>query len=384
MPYALLDRTLDNRYPETYSFEVGSSKQGFVPRERPNDTEEKMKKVRLGRTGLMVSEVGFGGIPIGALGMEEAISVVRHCFELGITFFDTANMYGDSEKKIGTALESVRDQVVLASKTLKRDAEGAAKHVDFSLANLKTRVVDVYQLHQVANRETLDQVLAPGGAYEALEKARADGKVRFIGLSSHNTQIAVEACRTGRFDTVQVPFNFIEQEASEGLFQVAEELDMGVIGMKPLVGGVVDRADLCFRFLQQYSNVVPIPGMKAREEADEIARFYQTPEALTAKQLEEIEEIRSELGTRFCRRCEYCMPCQQEIHIPTALGFRSFVKRFSPARTIALVDANMKKAEACIECGECVEKCPYDLPIPDLIKENLSLFHEYVKKHTCP
>ena len=157
---------------------------------------------------------------------------------------------------------------------------------------------------------------------------------------------------------------------------------MGIIGMKPLVGGVVDRADLCFRFLQQTPTVVPIPGIKTREEADEIVGLYQRPEGLTAKQEEEIQAIRSELGTKFCRRCEYCMPCQQEIHIPTALGFRSFVKRFPPARTIALVDANMQKAETCIECGECIEKCPYGLPIPDLIKENLALYREYVKKQT--
>ena len=277
-----------------------------------------MKKVRLGRAGLMVSEVGFGGIPIINLSMEEGVSLVRHCFELGITFFDTANMYGDSEKKMGAALESVRDQVVLATKTLKRDAEGAAKHVDQSLESLKTRVIDVYQLHQVANQETLDQVLAPGGAYEALDKARSDGKIRSIGLSSHNTQIAIQACRTGRFDTIQIPFNFIEQDASTELFLVAGEMDMAVIGMKPLAGGVLERADLCFRFLQQYPKVVPIPGMRAREEADEIIQLYRTPQALTEQQRKEIEEIRSELGTRFCRRCEYCLPCQQEIHIPTA------------------------------------------------------------------
>jgi predicted aldo/keto reductase-like oxidoreductase len=347
-----------------------------------NDTEEKMKKVRLGRTGLVVSEVGFGGIPIINLSMEEGISLVLHCFELGITFFDTANMYGDSEQKIGAALESVRAQVVLATKTLKRDAEGAAKHVDQSLESLKTRVIDVYQLHQVANQETLDQVLAPGGAYEALDQARSDGKIRNIGLSSHNTQIAVQACRTGRFDTVQIPFNFIEKDASEDLFRVAEEMEMGVIVMKPLAGGVLERADLCFRFLQQYPKVVPIPGMRAKEEADEIAQLYRTQQALTDQQRKEIGEIRSELGTKFCRRCEYCMPCQQEIHIPTALGIKAFVKRLPPAVTIAMADANMKKAETCVECGECIEKCPYELPIPDLIKENLSLYRAYVKEHT--
>jgi predicted aldo/keto reductase-like oxidoreductase len=346
------------------------------------DTEETMKKVRLGRTGLVVSEVGFGGIPIINVGMEDAIALLRHCFDLGITFYDTANMYGDSEKKIGAALESVRDQVVLATKTLKRDAQGAAGHLDRSLEALKTGVIDLYQLHQVANRETLDQVLAPGGACEALDEARSDGKIRFIGLSSHNPRTALEACRTGRFDTIQIPFNFIEQEPAKDLFPVAEEMDMGVIGMKPLAGGVVDRADLCFRFLQQYPKVVPIPGMRAQAEADEIVQLYRTREALTEEQRGQMEEIRSELGTKFCRRCEYCKPCQQGIDIPVVLGMWSYVKRLRQEVIIAMVDANMKKVEDCIECGECVEKCPYALPIPELIQESLALYRSHVREHT--
>jgi predicted aldo/keto reductase-like oxidoreductase len=352
----------------------------LCPQRVEKHAEEKMEKVRLGRTGLEVSEVGFGGIPMMNISMEEAVALLRHCFELGITFFDTANMYGDSEKKMGAALESVRDHVVLATKTLKRDAEGAERHLGRSLESLKTGVIDLYQLHQVANRETLDQVLAPGGAYETLEKARSDGRIRFIGLSSHNTRIAIEACRTGRFDTIQIPFNFIEQEPSEALFQVAEEMDMGVIGMKPLAGGVLDRADLCFGFLRQYPNVVPIPGMRSEAEADEIVRLYRDPPALTDGQKREMEEIRSELGTKFCRRCEYCRPCQQGIDVPTVLGMWSYVKRLRPEIIIGLADANMKKVEDCIDCGECVERCPYELPIPELIQESLALYRERVTK----
>ncbi len=338
-----------------------------------------MKQVRLGRTGLAVSEVGFGGIPIINLGMEEAVSLLRHCFELGITFFDTANMYGDSEKKIGAALESVRDRVVLATKTLKRGAKGAGKHLDLSLRNLNTGVIDLYQLHQVANRDTLEQVMAPGGAYEALDRARSDGKIRFIGLSSHNTRIAIEACRTGRFDTIQIPFNFIEQEPAEELFRAAGEMDMGIIGMKPLAGGVLDKAELCFRFLQQYPMVVPIPGMRAKEEADEIAGLYESLQAPTGQQQEEMEKIRSELGTTFCRRCEYCKPCEQGIDIPTVLGMRSYVKRLQREMIIGLADAQMKKVENCIECGECIERCPYELPIPELLRESLALYRKEVK-----
>ncbi|MEW6443999.1 MAG: aldo/keto reductase, partial [bacterium] len=286
-----------------------------------------MKSIRLGRTGLIVSELGFGGIPIVSLSMEQAVSVVRHCFDLGVTFFDTATMYGDSESKIGTALESVRERVVLATKTMKRDAEGAAKHLEQSLRSLRTAAIDLYQIHQIAKPETLEQVLAPGGAYEALRKARSEGKIRSVGFSSHNVQTAVQACNTGLFETVQVPFNFIEQDPAKELFRVARERDMGVIGMKPLAGGVLGRADLCFRFLQQYEAVLPIPGVKAREEMDEIVGLYRDRRPLSEAERREIERIRSELGTRFCRRCEYCLPCEQGVQVPIVLGFRGFASR---------------------------------------------------------
>lgn len=329
----------------------------------------------------MVSELGFGGIPIIRLGFENAVEVVSLCLEMGITFFDTANVYGDSERKIGQALESVRDTVTLATKTLARDADTAADHVSYSLENLKTDCIDLYQLHNVAKEEDLETVLAPGGAYEALAVARADGKIRFIGFSSHNISTAIKACRTGRFDTLQFPFNFVEHDPADELFKVAEEMDMGIIAMKPLGGGLLGRADLCFRFLQQYPNVVPIPGIQSREELEEIVQLYRSPAPLSKSDLEEIEKIRSELGTKFCHRCEYCMPCEQGVEIPRVLGFSSFARRLAPMAAIGMADGAMTSVENCIECNECAEKCPYELAISDLLKESLALYSDFVKRH---
>ncbi len=340
-----------------------------------------MRTVTLGKTGLKVSELGFGGIPIIRLGFEDAVEVVRSCFEAGITFFDTANMYGNSEKKIGDALEGVRNKVVFATKTLARDAETAADHVDYSLQNLKTSRIDLYQFHNLANDEALDAVLAPGGAYEALAKARAERKIEHIGFSSHSISTAIKACRTGLFETLQFPFNFIERDPADELFKVAEEQSMGIIGMKPLGGGLLERADLCFRFLQQYPNVVPIPGIQAREELDEIIELYRSPKPLDEDDRRDIEKIRLDLGTKFCHRCEYCMPCEKGVMIPGVLGFPSFSKRLAPAAAIAFADAAMKSVENCGECQECVEKCPYELPIPDLLKENLAIFTDFMKRH---
>lgn len=335
-----------------------------------------MKRVELGRTGLTVSEAGFGGIPIVPLTPGDAVGVVRHAFELGFSFFDTAKMYRDSEQKLGEALAPVRDRVVLATKTMARDAAQVRLDVASSLVNLRTDRVDLYQLHNVSGPELLDQVLGPGGAFEALAEARSGGVVGAIGVTSHSLPTAVAACHTGRFDTVQFPFNFVEPEAAGELFAAARERGMGIIAMKPLGGGWLDNARLCFGFLQQYPDVVPIPGIARREEADEIAALYRMRPALTPADLAEMGRLRRELGDRFCHRCEYCMPCGQGVQIPFAVGFPTMVKRFGSRAAAAIGRVPMASAERCTECGDCLERCPYDLPIPALIREHLALYRE--------
>lgn len=341
-----------------------------------------MKTAKLGGTGLTVSEIGFGGIPIIPLNIEDGAAVVRHCYEKGITFFDTANVYRDSEKKVGLALCDVRDKVVIATKTLRRDAETAATHIRLSLENLRTDRIDIYQLHNVSNEDTLGQVLAPGGAYGAAKKAREEGAVRFIGFSSHNVKFAAGVCRRGLFSTVQVPFNFIETEAAEELLGVAREMGMGVIGMKPLGGGLLQRADLCFKFLQRHPGIVPIPGVVSKEEMDEIVSLYRSRGPLTEKDLADMEKIRADLGTRFCHRCGYCLPCEKGVRIPEALGFKSILKRFQGETALNFSRDAVKSAENCDQCGACIERCPYELPIPEMLEENLALFREALERST--
>ena len=340
-----------------------------------------MEKVRFGKTELFVSQVAFGGIPIIPLSVEEGAAVVRHCFERGVTFFDTANMYADSEKKIGLALASVRDRVVIATKTLERSAEGAAKHIGYSLDNLKTDYIDLYQLHSISKQEDWDAVVAPGGALEAVNQAKAEGKIKHIGFSSHDIALAIKVCRTGLFASIQIPFNFIENDPADELFPVARELDMGIIAMKPLGGGLIGRADLCFKFLQQYPDVVPDPGIQSADEADEIIALYDSPRPLTAEDNQEIEKIRSELGKRFCHRCGYCVPCEQGVKIPEVMSFRSMARRLAPKNAIAFTKNAMQTVDSCSECGECLEKCPYNLEIPELIREHQTFFNAYVSQH---
>ena len=338
-----------------------------------------MKTVRLGATALEVSEIGFGGIPIIPLPRNEAVSVVRHCLDLGITFFDTANMYPTSEEKLGIALKPDRSKVVIATKTAQRDAKGAAGHLDLSLRQLQTDWIDVYQLHNVSNEDALKQVLAPRGAYEAVSKARDAGKIRFIGISSHSIPTAMEALKTGLFQTLQFPFNFIENDPTKQLFPLATHSQVGIIGMKPLGGGLLERADLCFKFLQQHPYVAPIPGIRSNGEADEIIELYRDPGPLSEADSKAIEKIRSDLGEKFCHRCEYCMPCAQGVQISSVLMLRPAAKRLSHENVKGWLGAAMETVEKCIECGECEQKCPYNLPISDLLKENLALYKHYVR-----
>jgi predicted aldo/keto reductase-like oxidoreductase len=341
-----------------------------------------MRKLRLGRTGLMVSELGFGGIPIERHKFEEAVAVVRHAFEQGITFYDTGHDYTDSEEKIGYALEPVREKVVIATKTLTKKAKTAERHLNESLERLKTSYIDIYQIHNLAEGGIgvgYEAAVAPGGVYEVFSKARDEGKIRFIGFSSHDIVTAIKACRSRLFDTVQVAFNFIETEATQVL-KLAAELDMGMIAMKPLGGGLLQRADLCFSFLQKYPNVVPIPGIERNEELDEIIELYRSPRLLSKADWEEIENIRSELGTKFCHRCAYCMPCDQGVEIYTVMQFPQ-ISRVWPATSIGPFFGNpMKSVDNCTECEECIVKCPYNLQIPETLKENLKLYKDYVKK----
>ncbi|MFH1091308.1 MAG: aldo/keto reductase [Pseudomonadota bacterium] len=330
-----------------------------------------MRKIEMGRTGLMVTEIGFGGIPIIPLPMDEAVAVIRRCFERGINFYDTAIRYGDSEKKLGLALEDLRDQVFLATKTIERYAAGAAGHIRQSLESLRTEFIDIYQLHNVSKPEELEQVLAPGGAMEAMTAAMESGKIKHIGVTSHNIDIAIRACRTGRFATVQIPFNFIEYEPADELFGVAADYNMGVIGMKPLGGGLIGRPDLCMKWLQQYPKVMPIPGFAALSEADEVLDMYDSPQPLTDTDWADIEKLRVELGRTFCHRCGYCQPCEQGVKITEVLFFRSAAKRTGGPAAIALCKAAMQTVKDCIECGECSERCPYHLPIPELLREYL-------------
>lgn len=336
-----------------------------------------MNYIGFGKTGLKVSAVGFGGIPIIRLQTDEAVKVLHCAFDQGINFYDTANMYRDSEAKIGQALSPVRDKIIIATKTTRRDAKGFRQHLEGSLKMLKTDYIDLYQFHQVANDEEWGKITKDSGAWSEADKAMQEGKIRFLGVSSHNLQMALKLARTGLFSSVQFPFNFIEQEAKNELHKYCREKGIGTIVMKPFAGGVIDNVALAFKYLRQFPEIIPIPGFDSVKSVEEIVSIYDRQNDITSHDLELMEKYRQELGKEFCRRCEYCQPCPNGVIITPAMGYRIVANRMSPKVSVEFLKVPMESTKLCDECGVCIEKCPYDLPIPEILKKNYDLFEAH-------
>lgn len=336
-----------------------------------------MRHVELGNTGLRVSAVGFGGIPIIRLNVEDAASVLRHAVDRGVTFFDTANRYMDSEEKMGRAFAGIRDKVVIATKTGQRTAREAMEELELSLTRLRTDHIDLYQPHQVSKPEELDVLLGPGGAMEAIAKAREQGKIRFVGITSHSLEMARRLVATGLFSTIQFPYNIVETEAARDLFPEARAAGMGILVMKPFAGGMLDDGDLALRFLRREPDLLVLPGCDTVAQVNQAVDLFDGESVWTAADEARAQAYRDELGSRFCRRCEYCQPCPQGVSITYAMMYRVVAKRMSPAKAVAFAAPTMETVRACIDCGECATRCPYTLPIPEMLREHLALYESH-------
>jgi predicted aldo/keto reductase-like oxidoreductase len=338
--------------------------------------EETVRQVRLGRTGLNVSRLGFGGIPIQRLGEAEAVDVVRGCLDLGVTFVDTANGYTTSEERIGKAIAGRREGLVIATKTHAQDRAGARANLELSLRRLGVERIDVYQLHGVSSAERLAQVTGPGGAYEELLEARAQGLIGHIGVSSHSLETAKSLVASDLFETIQFPFNFIADEPERDLLPLVREKGMGFIAMKPMGGGLIPNARLAIRYLAQFEGVVADPGIQAVSEMAELIDALPVGAGhLDDADRLEIQAVRAELGTRFCHRCDYCQPCSEEIAISTVLSIGSNMRRFPLDRVFGeQMTATVRKALDCEDCGLCEQRCPYNLSIRDMLAERAEFY----------
>jgi len=333
----------------------------------------------------MVTRLGFGGIPIQRLNESDAVNVVKRCLDLGLNFIDTANAYSTSEERVGKAIKGMRRQdIFIATKSGARTPEEIKKHLDLSLQRLGTDYIDLYQFHQIGDMATLKKVLDPSsGLMQVFKDAKKAGKIRHIGASSHQMDVAKEIVKSGRFETILFPFNFITSEPADELLPLCREHDVGFIVMKPLAGGMLDNAVIAFKYLLQFPDILVIPGIEKVPEIEEIVRIYEGPRRMTASERKQMQRMKAELGTRFCRRCDYCRPCPQEIPISMVMSFPSFEKRMPPERIFkGMFEDAMAKAANCQQCGECEAKCPFHLPIREMLSENLKSYQARKAKYT--
>ena len=335
-----------------------------------------MKYVTLGKTGLKAAVVSFGGIPIQRSDAANTRAVVDRLEQYGMNFIDTARGYTVSEEYLGAALEGRRDKFILATKSMARDRDSMARDVDISLKNLRTDHIDLYQIHNLP-RKDIDKVFGAGGAWEALEEARAAGKVDHLGVTAHNADVLAELVeRFGdRIETVMFPYNIVETQGHEVL-KKAGELGIGTIGMKPLAGGNLEEWELALRFVAASGVIdISIPGMGSVEEADRNAAAAEGLSPLTREELERCEAIRKELGTQFCRRCGYCAPCPNGIDIPSSFTLANYARKYGLADWAKeRYDAMQYHAGSCVQCGACERRCPYNLPIRDMLGRVADLF----------
>jgi len=326
----------------------------------------------------MVSRIGMGGIPIQRPPLEEAVKVINRAIDLGVNFIDTSIGYGDSELIIGKSIAGRRDEVILATKGSWRDKETSAEHIDYSLKRLGTDRIDLWQMHNIRDPEAFKQVVSPGGSIEAAQEAVDEGKILHLGFSTHNLEVALMGVESGLFETVQFPFNFIAREAAPKLVPLAKEHDVGFIGMKPFAGGNITDARLATGYVLHHGSVVPDPGVEKVEEIEEIVGLVDGGIELTEDDWARMDATRDELGSRFCRQCMYCMPCPQGVEIWLLTYMKNLFRLWPRERVIQVFGDRAETAEKCIQCGECEEKCPYSLPIRELIQENYVFYKKEV------
>lgn len=323
----------------------------------------------LGKTGLKISRMGFGGIPIQKIDEEGTRKLLHEMMEMGVNYIDSARGYTVSEQYIGYGLEGIRDKFVLATKSMSRTKEAMAADIETSLGNFRTDYIDLYQVHN-PSMEQLDQVIGEGGALEALMEAKAAGKIGHIGLTAHSTAVFERALGLDWVETIMFPYNIVEQQGAELIHKCAEK-NIGFIDMKPLAGGAIEDATLALRYVCSNPDVtVVIPGMAEVRELEQNLAACSNTEPLADEELKAMDKVREQLGTDFCRRCNYCAPCTVGINIPSVFLFAGYLQRYDLADWAKDRYSTLKvKASACIGCGKCESRCPYHLPIREKLKK---------------
>lgn len=333
-----------------------------------------MRKITLGNTGITTVQNGFGALPLQRDDMELSVRLLQRAYEGGITFFDTARAYSDSEEKIGAALSDVRQNIYIATKTMARTPDEMKSQLDTSLRKLRTDYIDIYQFHCAA------RCFAPEdgtGMYELMEDFKRQGIIRHIGITAHKIGVAEECIESGLYETLQFPFSCLSSERELALADKCREHNMGFIAMKALAGGIITDSRLAYAFIGQYDNVLPIWGIQRENELDEWLSYMEKTPVMTDEIKNAIAADRQELGGNFCRGCGYCMPCPMGIQINNCARMSLMLRR-APSESWLSQEwqNNMKQIETCLNCGQCKSRCPYELDTPALLKAN---YEDYMK-----
>ena len=332
-----------------------------------------MRNVTLGSTGITVPQNGFGALPIQRDDYDTAVEILREAYKGGITFFDTARAYSNSEEKIGMAFgdmwKDMRDKVYIATKTMGKTPDEVSSQLETSLSLLKTDYIDIYQFHCV------DRVYAPGdgsGMYEVMLKAKEEGKIRHIGATAHKIEVAFDLVNSGLYETLQYPFSYLASEREIELVNLCKQKNVGFIAMKGLAGGLINNSKAAMAFISEFDNVVPIWGVQHMHELKEWLSYMEDTPSMDDAMKAYIEKEQKELSGDFCRGCGYCMPCPKGIVINQCARMSLMLRR-APSESWLNEhwQTEMKKVEECINCGACKSKCPYHLDTPNLLKKNL-------------
>lgn len=320
---------------------------------------------------MTVSEIGFGGIPILRRSVVEGVEVVRRALEAGINFFDTSRSYGDSELKIGRAVEGCRDDIILATGTSRRRKEEVERDLEASLKALGVSRVDVYHISSVNDEETWRRVKQPGGALEAVKEAQQKGLVDFTCITGHRPDFLAELIEGEEFDAVMAPFNFVRDEAKDALIPLANRLDVGVIAIKPLGGGTFRNVVEALKYVLSHGISTTIPGMMTIEEVTEDAQVGISPLTLTEEERERLRELARGLDRSYCRNCRLCLPCPVGINVPATIRAENWIRRFGFEYWRERFQSSLDRYGECTRCMQCEDRCPYNLPVLDLLSKKV-------------
>jgi aryl-alcohol dehydrogenase-like predicted oxidoreductase len=338
-----------------------------------------MEYITLGKTGLLVSRTAFGALPIQRVrDLNDAAAILRSAYEGGVNFFDTARSYSDSEEKLGIALNEIRHDVIVATKSPARSGTDLLKDLETSLRTIQTDYIDLYQLH---NPSFIPVPGGDDGLYDALVQAKKEGKIRFFGVTNHSRQLAVEAVNSGLYDTLQFPFSYLADTSDIALMKLCAEKEIGFIAMKALAGGLITNIPAAFAWIRQYEEVIPIWGIQRRSELEQFLALERDPVALDDILLAAIEKDKLALAGNFCRGCGYCLPCPANIPINNANRMKQLLRRSPPAQWLTPEwQELMGRIENCTKCGICAKRCPYGLKPYETLPGHLADYRTFLRK----